>query len=58
MTAAGEDNIKGISALGENYSLNGMFQSNAWKLNFTDDKGKTGMLNLPMPTSMFAFDDV
>jgi len=55
MTAAGEDNIKGISAPGENYSLNGLFQSNAWKLNFTDDKGKTGMLNLPMPTSMVAF---
>ncbi len=32
-----------------------MFQSNAWKLNFTDDKSKTGMLNLPMPTSMVAF---
>jgi hypothetical protein len=53
--AAGTDNIKGISPLGENYSLNGLFQSNAWKLNLKDDKGKIGTLVLPMPTSAVAF---
>ncbi len=55
MTAVGERNIKGISPLGENYSLNSLFQSNAWKLNLKDDKGKAGTLVLPMPTSAVAF---
>ncbi len=55
MTAAGESNIKGISPLGENYLLNGLFQSGAWKLNLKDDKGKIGTLVLPMPTSAVAY---
>ena len=53
--AAGEDNVKGISPLGKNYSLNGLFQNNAWKLNLKDDKGKVGMLVMPMPASAVAF---
>ena len=53
--AAGEDNIKGISPLGENYSLNGLFQSGAWKLNLKDDKGKIGTLVLPVSASVVAF---
>jgi hypothetical protein len=53
--AAGEDNVKGISPLGENYSLNGLFQNNAWKLNLKDDKGKVGTLVMPMPASAVAF---
>lgn len=55
MTAAGEDNIKGISQLSENYSLSGALLNNSWKLNFKDDKGKLGTLNLTKPVSMVAF---
>ncbi len=54
-TEAGEDDIKGISPLGESYVLNGMFQNKTWKLTFKDDKGKSGTLTLPAPTSMVSF---
>lgn len=54
-TAAYPDDIKGISSLGENYSLSGLLQSNSWKFNIKDDKGKTGTLNLTKPVSMVAF---
>ncbi len=52
---AGEDNILGINPIGESYSLNGLLQSNAWKFNFKDDKGKIGALNLMFPTSMVSY---
>lgn len=55
MTAAGEANIKGISSIGENYSLSGLLQSPVWKFNFKDDKGKSGTLDLRQPTSMVAY---
>lgn len=55
MTAAGEEDIKGLSSIGESYKVGGMLQNNAWKLNFTDDKNKTGMLNLPMPEKMIDY---
>lgn len=53
--AAGEDNIKGISSIGENYSLIGSLQNNLWKFNFKDGAGKAGTLNLTKPLSMVAF---
>ena len=55
ISAAGEDNIKGISSIGENYILDGLLQNNSWKFNFKDDKGKSGTLNLSKPLSMVAF---
>lgn len=55
MTAAGENSIFGIASTSENYSITGAFQSSVWQLNFKDDTGKTGTLNLPMPASMLAF---
>lgn len=55
MNAAGEDNIKGISSIGESYSLDGRMQNNSWKFNFKDDKGKTGTLSLSKPVSIIAF---
>lgn len=55
LTAAGEESIRGIAPLGENYSVNGSLQNNFWKLNFKDNKGKTGALSLPLPTSVVAF---
>jgi len=53
--AAGEDDIPGISSVGESYILNGLLQTNQWKLNFKDDKGKSGGLNLTSPISMVDF---
>ena len=55
-TAAFPENIKGISVLGDSYSVNGAFQNNLWKFNFTDDKNKNGSLLLPMPETMVAFE--
>jgi hypothetical protein len=55
MSAAGEDDIKGINSVGESYSLNGALQNNLWKFNFKDDKGKAGTLSLTKPLSMVAF---
>ncbi len=52
---AGEDDIKGISAIGETYSLTGSLASNLWKFNFKDAAGKSGTLNLTKPVSMVAF---
>ncbi|MCA1638856.1 MAG: hypothetical protein LC768_11080 [Acidobacteria bacterium] len=49
------DDIKGINPLGENYSLNGSLQNNLWKLDLTDDKDKSGTLNLTKPSSMVVF---
>lgn len=54
-TAAGEDDIRGIAPLGENYSISGLLQSDAWKFNVKDAAGKTGTLNLTRPVSMVAF---
>ena len=49
------DNVKAISPLGDNYSLNGSLQNNLWKFDLTDDKGKTGTLDLLKPASMVVF---
>ena len=55
MNAAGEDNIKGINTIGENYTLNGLLQNNSWKFNFKDDAGKAGTLSLAKPLSILVF---
>lgn len=55
MDAASEENIKGISSIGGNYSLTGLLQNNSWKFDFKDEAGKTGTLNLTKPISMVAF---
>jgi hypothetical protein len=54
-TPAYPDDIKGIGSLAENYSVNSLFQNKAWRFTFKDDKGKTGTLSLPAPTSMVVF---
>lgn len=55
MTAAGDERVKGISAIGEAYSLTGSLASNLWKFNIKDQAGKAGTLNLTKPLSMVAF---
>ncbi len=54
-TTAGEDNIKGIAGIGEDYSISGLLQNAAWKFNIKDTAGKSGTLNLTKPVSMVAF---
>lgn len=53
--SAGEDNVSGISSIGENYSLSGALQNSVWKFNFRDEKGAAGALNLLKPTSMVTY---
>lgn len=55
MTEAGEDEIKGISPIGDSYTINGLFNNNSWKFDFKDNNNKTGMLNLTMPTQMLEY---
>ena len=46
------DTIKGIKPLGETFTASCLLKNNVWKFDFKDDKNKSGMLNLPMPTTM------
>lgn len=47
--------LKGINSSGENFSVDGLLSGVAWKLNFKDDKSKTGVLSLSKPTTMVSF---
>ena len=47
-----QETVPGVGSTSESYSLNGLLQTNLWKLNFKDDAGKTGALNLTAPVSM------
>jgi hypothetical protein len=55
LTEAGEDAVKGFANVFPNYILTGGFASNLWKLDFRDPRGKTGTLQLPLPTDMTIF---
>jgi hypothetical protein len=54
-TGAGEESVLGINPVGVDYLISGLFQSSAWKLNFKDEKGRAGILNLTVPTSMVSY---
>lgn len=54
-TTAGEDNIRGIAGIGEDYSISGLLQNAAWKFSIKDAAEKSGTLNLTKPVSMVAF---
>jgi len=54
-TPAYPENVKGINPLSESYTLVGLLQGSAWKLNFKDGKEKSGILNLTKPVSMVAY---
>jgi len=51
-TPAYPDDIKGIALLAENYSVEGLLNSKSWKFNLMGDNNKSGILNLPLPTTM------
>jgi hypothetical protein len=56
MDAAGEEAVKGISSIAENYSIEGLLAGSAWKFNFRDDQNRSGSLRLPLPSTMVAFE--
>ena len=49
------DAIKGISPLNGSFSVASMWNNGAWTFNFTDDRQKTGKLNLAKPLSMVEY---
>lgn len=49
------DTVKGISPLGENFSVNGLLNGKAWTFNFKDNNQKTGKLDLMKPLSMVEY---
>ncbi|MDQ3181617.1 MAG: hypothetical protein M3Q33_13990 [Acidobacteriota bacterium] len=51
-TPAYPDDIKGITSLAENYSVEGLLSSKSWKFNLAGGNNKSGILNLPLPTTM------
>lgn len=55
ITPASDTNLKGINSSGEKFSVDGLLSGSAWKLNFKDDKSKTGVLSLSKPTTMVSF---
>jgi hypothetical protein len=49
------DSIKGISPLGEGFSVENLFGGKVWTLNFKDNNQKTGKLDLTKPLSMVEY---
>ncbi len=49
------DAVEGISPLGANFSVNGSLNANLWSFDFTDDRKKTGKLDLAKPLSMVEY---
>lgn len=50
-----EETVKGITPLGDSYTVNAALSGNLWKFVFKDDKAKTGSLNLARPVSMVEY---
>jgi hypothetical protein len=55
MTDAGEDEVKGISAIAETYRLAVKQDGKQWRLAFRTEDGKSGTLALPIPEKLGTF---
>ena len=55
MTDAGEDDVKGISAIADTYRLTVKQDEKQWRLTFRTEDGKTGTLTLPIPAKLGTF---
>jgi hypothetical protein len=55
MTDAGEESIKGISAIADKYRLTVALDEKQWRLTFRTEDGKTGTLTLPIPAKLGTF---
>jgi hypothetical protein len=49
LTDAGEDAVKGINNVTEEYPLSAAFEARRWRLTFQSADGHPGVLTLPMP---------
>lgn len=49
------DNIKGIKPLNKTFNIKSDFTGNSWKFDLTDDKSKSGKLELLKPISMIEY---
>ena len=52
LTDAGEDAVKGISHVTEDYNLTAAFEARRWRLTFRSADGNSGTLTLPMPAKV------
>lgn len=55
MTEAGEDGVKGISAIADSYRVTVTFDDKQWRFSFRTMDGKTGTLTLPVPAKLGSF---
>jgi hypothetical protein len=55
MTDAGEDQVKGISAIADTYRLTAKVEDKQWRLTFRTEDGKSGTLILPIPAKVGTF---
>jgi hypothetical protein len=45
------DSVKGINPLGDTFTASCLLKNKFWKFEFSDDNNKSGMLNLPLPST-------
>lgn len=50
-----DEDIRGLSSVSEAYRLMGRLEDRSWKLNFSDARGKSGTLVLPVPDKITDF---
>jgi hypothetical protein len=55
MTDAGEESVKGVSAIADKYRLTVAFDEKQWRFTFRTEEGKTGVLTLPVPSKLGTF---
>lgn len=55
MDAGYNETVKGITPLGESYTVSAGLTGNLWKFIFKDEKAKSGLLNLSQPVSMVEY---
>jgi hypothetical protein len=55
LTDAGDDQVKGITAISDTYRLVATLDDKQWRLTFHTKDGKTGTLALPIPAKLGTF---
>ena len=55
LTDAGEDAVKGISAVADKYALSVKMDDQRWRLTLKTEDGKSGTLTLPLPAKLGTF---
>jgi hypothetical protein len=55
MTDAGDDQVKGVSAIADSYRLTAKQDDKRWQLTFQTENGEKGTLTLPIPAKFVIF---